>query len=78
LAAVGTISRRKRRHTRDRRERAWGEALTDVLATLSPPDRQRLIETVPVLRLLAARLSGEASPGQAAPALPPAGDETSR
>jgi DNA-binding MarR family transcriptional regulator len=31
---------------RDRREHAWGEALTDVLATVSPPDRQRLIETM--------------------------------
>lgn len=63
---------------RDRRERAWGEALTDVLATLSPPDRQRLIETVTVLRLLAARLSGEASPDQASLAPPPAGDATGR
>jgi DNA-binding MarR family transcriptional regulator len=63
---------------RDRRERSWGEALTTVLATLSPPDRQRLIETGPVLRLLAARLSGEAPPDPAALAPPQAGDETGR
>jgi DNA-binding MarR family transcriptional regulator len=43
---------------RDRRERAWGEALADVLARLAPADRQRLLEAVPVLRLLAAHLSG--------------------
>jgi hypothetical protein len=42
-ATPGAISRGKR-------HAAWGEALTDVLATLSPPDRQRLIEPVPVLR----------------------------
>jgi len=44
---------------RDRREQAWGEALSDVLATLGPPDRQRLVEAAAVLRSLAARLAGE-------------------
>ncbi len=47
---------------RDRRERVWGEALSDVLASLALSDRQRLVEAVPVLRLLAARLAGEAAP----------------
>ena len=55
---------------RDRREQAWGEALTEVLATLSPLDSQQLIEAVPVLRLLAARLAGEAVPDQKALAAP--------
>lgn len=44
---------------RDRREHAWGEALGDVLARFAPPDRQRLLEAAPLLRLLAVRLSGE-------------------
>ena len=58
---------------RDRRERAWGEALTDVLATLNPPSRRQLIEAVPVLRLLATRLAGEASPDQVDHAPPRSG-----
>ncbi len=78
LIARGTLQRRRDRAdgrvvrleptsaayvARDRRECAWGEALTDVLAALDAPDRRQLIEAVPVLRLLAARLSGEADPG---------------
>jgi DNA-binding MarR family transcriptional regulator len=48
---------------RDRREHAWGEALNEVLAWFDPPDRERLLEAAPLLRLLAARLSGEPPPG---------------
>jgi DNA-binding MarR family transcriptional regulator len=50
---------------RDRRERSWGEALASVLDGLGASDRQRLAEAAPALRLLAARLAGEAAPGPA-------------
>jgi len=46
---------------RDRRERSWGEQLGDVLNGLPEADRERLTAAVPVLRLLAERLAGDAS-----------------
>jgi DNA-binding MarR family transcriptional regulator len=42
---------------RDRRESAWGEALTDVLAELLPADVERLLAATPALQALAARLA---------------------
>jgi len=47
---------------RDSRERAWGEAMTEVLAQLSPPERDQLLAAVPLLRQLADRLAA-AEPG---------------